>query len=96
LRWLFCSYRCRRTTGHEHRNVALDEIADQFRQPIVLTVGPARFDQNVFTLYKTTLFKSSAVCGRKEHLSLPRTAVNEPHHGYRWLLRISRKWPRGR
>jgi hypothetical protein len=27
--------------GHDHRDVALDEIADQFQQPIVLAVGPA-------------------------------------------------------
>jgi hypothetical protein len=59
-----------------------------------LTVGPTWLNQNALTFDKAALFKTSAISGHYNHLSLRGRAVDKPH--YRHLC-AGANWPqRGR
>jgi hypothetical protein len=93
--------RCRRLGRHrcrgagqrrDHRNALTHQVRRQFRQPVVLPSGPAKFDRDVLPLHKTGFRQAFAQSSHAFGVRLGRTGVQESDD--RQLLRACRNWPR--
>jgi hypothetical protein len=56
--------KCRRTTDKNYRNLAMDQIGHQCREPIDLIVRPAVIDRDILAFDVTCFMQTSAERGR--------------------------------
>ena len=84
----------RRTCRNDHAHLSASQIGGERGQSIILTVCPAVFDGDIFTLDVAGFFETALECGH-EWAPLGRGwAAKEPDHRHR-LLRTRRERPRG-
>src|SRR5262249_29684941 len=57
---LFRGVRRDGTTGHDHRDLAADQISRQRRQPVIVTLGPTILDQSVLVLDVAAFLQAAA------------------------------------
>src|SRR5262249_30880167 len=73
-----------------------NQVADECRQSIVLTLGPAIFDRNVLPLDVSALLQSLMECRECIGGLAGGPTAEKADHGQHRLLRARREWPRGR
>jgi hypothetical protein len=77
-------------------NTALDQVRRQFRQAIILSVRPTKFERDVLALDIASFTQSSMKGGEHGHIGLARSSAEIADHRHRRLLRPRRQRPRGR
>src|SRR5262249_47875775 len=86
----------RRAVCHDHGHLAANQIGGQYRQSIVVTLGPAVFDDDVLVFDGAGLRQALAEGCDETRVFPGRRAIEEPDHRQRVLLRARRERPRGR
>src|SRR5207342_874186 len=71
------------------------EIGSQYRQTIVVTLGPAVFNKHIVTFDITSFIQAAVERGNHRCISFGRSAIDEPNHWHRRLLRPRRERPNG-
>src|SRR5262249_22204321 len=86
-----------RASGRDNdANLTADQIVRELREAIDAILRPAINDGHVFTFGKADLFQALAECAETARHGIRRSAIEEPDHRHRWLLRARRDRPRGR
>jgi 2-succinyl-5-enolpyruvyl-6-hydroxy-3-cyclohexene-1-carboxylate synthase len=73
-----------------------NELGSEFRQSIVLTLGPPIVEGDVLTFNKAFFVESLANDRNERSVDVRRTAAEQSNHRKRTLLRARRERPRGR
>src|SRR5262249_12331187 len=92
-----CAFRRERRNlpwGHDHVDLATDEVSGQCRQPIIVTLRPAVFDRQALSLDVADLTQSLVERGYKQIRRRRRAdGAKETDHRHRLLLRTPGGWP---
>ena len=86
--------RVRAGVGDDNRNAATDQIAGEFRQPIELIVGPARFNRDVAALDESSSYEAPVKCGDSGSRFRGCAHMKIANHRHRRLLCARRDRPR--
>jgi hypothetical protein len=88
--------RLREAAGDNHGHATADQVGDDRRQTIVVTVQPMVFDRHASTLDIVGFTEGVAERGRVARHAISRSGVNEPNDWRPCPLRPRRKRPRRR
>src|SRR5438132_388591 len=89
-----CSALMCAASGHDHGDLAVNEVDGQFRQPIIETLRPAVFNRQILSLDVAGFAQSLAEGGHKRRKRAWRNAAKEADDRHRRLLRTQRAWGR--
>jgi hypothetical protein len=84
----------RRAIRDDRGHLAANQIGRHCGQSIVLTLGPAVFDEHVLAFSVAGFAQALAEGGGHIHIFPGRSPIEEPDHGHRRLLRVRRQRPR--
>ncbi|HEY2247729.1 MAG TPA: hypothetical protein VGH70_09820 [Bradyrhizobium sp.] len=74
-----------RRIGDDHRDLVVDEIGGQRRQPAVIAFGPAVFDGDVLAVDKAAFLQALAEGRDLRLIFFCRRAVDQTNYGHRLL-----------
>src|SRR5215469_6128052 len=83
----FDGQRTRRCGRRDDRDLSVNEVRRETRQPVKPTTGPAIFDGDVPTVNVTGLLQSRLECGLKIRAIISHSDVEETDNEPGWLLR---------
>ena len=79
----------------DHGNVAMNEIADQCRYPIVVTLRPTVLNGHVAAFTVAGFLQAETERSDKLRARFGKTGAGESDDRHCTLLRRRREWPRG-
>ena len=88
--------RRRKSVGHDHGDLAADELRRHRRKPIIPILGKAILDSDVLPLDKSGLVQALSECANQVLGAGRRRGAEKADHRHRLLLRAHRERPRGR
>ena len=88
--------RRRKSVGHDHGDLAADELRRHRRKPIIPILGKAILDSDVLPLDKSGLVQALPECANQVLGAGRRRGAEKADHWHHRLLRPRRERPRGR